>query len=62
MKAVETLGSTTVICTDKTGNFIKNQMTVRQLMLPHKTFGISGEGFRLGSLTTDGENGLMRNV
>lgn len=56
MKAVETLGSTTVICTDKTGTLTKNQMTVRRLMMPQASYGITGEGFEpVGTLSHAGE-------
>lgn len=56
MKAVETLGSTTVICTDKTGTLTKNQMTVTRLMMPKIVYDVTGEGFTPeGKLSIDGK-------
>jgi len=45
MPAVETLGCTTVICTDKTGTLTKGEMTVRRLFLAGRTVEVSGSGY-----------------
>jgi magnesium-transporting ATPase (P-type) len=45
LSSVETLGATSVICTDKTGTLTANQMTVRRVWLPDAEVDVGGVGY-----------------
>ncbi len=62
LSAVETLGATSIICTDKTGTLTKNEMTVQQLLIGKTKYSVSGTGYEAKGQVLNGDKPLSGTV
>src|SRR3989344_5980361 len=60
LPSVETLGATTVICSDKTGTLTYNKMTIKKVFVDDTILEVSGEGYDLNGKFSKGSSSLKQ--